>query len=106
MVITTSDKGARLKSIGSEYIGAPAGMLTDGWPSNVSGLSLSGLIAPGPADKATWAEEITSGSTPNSFVNRTRISWPPMETWKTWRSVLSANAGGGAVLGGALVGSN
>ena len=53
IVTARSERGARSKSIGSETIGAPVGIVTEVRPPNASGLPPSGLMAPPPADPAT-----------------------------------------------------
>jgi hypothetical protein len=61
------DRGASSKSTGSETIGAPGGIVTEGRPPNVSALPPSGSIAPPPADSATCAARIVRGFAPKAL---------------------------------------
>jgi hypothetical protein len=70
-------------------------MVTAGWPSKVSALSLSVLIALPPADKATRASLMVTGLVPNALEKRTRNFFPPMDTCTICRSVLPVKPGGG-----------
>jgi hypothetical protein len=76
-----------VKFTGSLTIGAPAGIVTDGWPANISAAPEPGAIAESVVRGAMRAAAILNGFVPNSFVKTTLNLEPPRLVWTISRSV-------------------
>ncbi len=80
-------RSGTLRSIGSLTSGAPAGIVADAWPSNVTTLSMPALTCSMPSASATRAAPMVTGFVPYSFVSRSRTREPPTLKRTIWRTV-------------------
>jgi hypothetical protein len=89
MVIARSERGARLKAMGSLTAMLPGGMVMPGWPLKVRATEELDWMAPGVpgAGRAAVAASRMRGVAPYSLVRTTRRVEPPRETWTIWRRV-------------------
>ncbi|MFD0804120.1 hypothetical protein ACFQZU_22785, partial [Streptomonospora algeriensis] len=95
MLTTRSERGGRRRSTGSLSMGAPAGIVAEALPPNVTGRSVSGAVSvpEDPARNATRTSPMRSGEVPASLVSRSRTRSPPTLVCTTWRTVSSSRIG-------------
>src|SRR4029078_8521965 len=107
MLTTRSPTAGTARLTGSLIIEAPAGMLTDDTPLNVSGRLEAATMAESWSRQATCAEPIFRRSVPNVLASSTRTLGRPMLVFTTMRMVwlLALRKGGGPGFAGATAGA-
>src|SRR4051812_9277702 len=98
MSIARSDVAGTARLTGSLTTTAPAAIIVEALPLNVSGRDVPALMAASLSRSATWAAPTSSGSVPNALLSTTRTRSPPSDVCTISRSVwfLKLIGGGGA----------